>query len=531
MDAGEQGIEIRDLRVTIGRQVLLEGACAEFPARRVTLVIGASGVGKTVLMRILAGLDRDSAIEVSGAIRIAGRDVLRGPTPHREVGLVFQNFALFDELSSRGNIDFARDHRKRRSRSGPAPLDSRRLLEEFHVPPRVPVRHLSGGQQQRLAIARTLAYDPPVIIYDEPTSGLDPANASRVASRIRRTGEVHGKTTVVVTHDYESLAPIADVIYVLDPIEKKLRKVEGDAPANLVAELPPSPEFEGKETLPPPPWPLKMLGATAKALQALFETTGAALEKSAVSAVHLLPLWRRPRWGVRYLVHYLGLLASVSAWLYFACAGLIAGFVATYFTFKFLPHRNYSEPLLADEILQGLGFVLYRTVVPVLVTVLMAARSGAAIASDVGGRTYTHQMDALRTFGVRPSSYLLTNIQYGFLLAAPLLVAAGYAAACATSLIVFAFGHPDKGIDFWYVHFFHDLKVAGEPFFFGSGWLLAKVLACALGIGAIAYHVGARPKPSGTAVSRGITSAIIWSTLYVLVVHFGFAFFEFEASR
>jgi ABC-type multidrug transport system ATPase subunit/ABC-type transporter Mla maintaining outer membrane lipid asymmetry permease subunit MlaE len=522
--AGE-GVVIRGLSVAVGGQQLLREAAADFPAGKVTLVIGASGAGKTVLMKILAGLLEPGreGFSIAGSVRIDGVEVLGGGGKRRQsVGLVFQSLALFDELSSAGNIELAADHRPR---GAPRPaLGAAGLLEEFNIPPRTPVRALSGGQQQRLAIARTLAYDPPVIIYDEPTSGLDPLNAAKVAERIRSTGEAHGKTTVVVTHDYEHLAGIADVVYLLDPEEKKLRRVSGEALGDLAASLPGARAFQegsGTEAAPPLLWRL------AGAARRFFEHSGAALERAVTTLFFLFPLWRSPRWGARYFLHYFGLVASLSSWIYFACAGVIAGFVSTHFAFKFLPHRKYSEPLIADELLNGLGFVLYRSVVPVLVTILLAARCGAAIASDIGNRAYTHQLDALRSFRIRPERYLLTNILHAFLVGTPLLIAAGFLAARFTSLLVFAYNHPDKGPDFWDGHFHRDLRVPGELLYYGSGWLLAKVLICGLGIGSIAYHIGARPKYSGVEVSRGITSTIIWATLYVLAVHFAFAFFEY----
>lgn len=528
MDTDEAaGIRIRDLRVEVAGRPLLEGAEADFPAGEVTLIVGASGAGKTVLIKVLAGLEDPDAVKASGSVHIAGREILPRRAGRPELGLVFQNFALFDEFTSRENIEFALDHAPARG-SRPAPAKgvdrARDLLREFDIPTRTPVRSLSGGQQQRLAVARTLAYDPPVIIYDEPTSGLDPANAAKVARRIRETGEAHAKTTVVVTHDYQHLAGVADKIYLLDPDERTLRELDRDDLNDLAAHLPGTHRFDEEEKVERRP-PIRGLVARG----GLFlERTGEALEGTLMAVFHLLPLWRRVGWGGRFFVHYLGLVFSPSAWLYFACAGLIAGFVSTYFSFKFLPFRLYTEPLIADEMLQALGFVLYRTVVPVLTTVLLAARCGAAVASDVGGRTYSHQMDALRSFGVRPPAYLLTGILHALLVATPLLVGISFLSARFTSLLVFAFTHPEKGLTFWEANFHQDLRVAGQWLYSGTGWLVFKSLVCGFGVGAIAYGIASRPKSSAVEVSRGITRTIIWATLFVLAAHFVLAFFEFE---
>jgi ABC-type multidrug transport system ATPase subunit/ABC-type transporter Mla maintaining outer membrane lipid asymmetry permease subunit MlaE len=526
----DAAIAIRDLTVRVGGRTLLEGASGDFPAGAVTLIIGASGAGKSVLMKILAGLiepgagEGGSLFDIRGSISIGGVEILGAKRSSNDLpptGIVFQSFALFDELSAAENIQFALDHRPRGARGSTATPQA--LLEELKIPSRTPVSALSGGQKQRLAIARTLAYDPPVVIYDEPTSGLDPANAARVARRIRDTGEAHGKTTVVVTHDYEHLSGIASAIYLLDPDKRQLTPITPAQLDGLAENIPGAATFQEGAEQPPAPLGSRMRSALTRAL----EGTGAAVEKGVLSLGALIPAWRSPRWGLRYLAHYLALIASPSSWLYFGATGVITGFVSTHFVFKFLPHKNYTVPLIADDILTGLGFALYRILAPVLVTILLAARCGAAVASDVGNRVYGHQTDALKSLGARPRRYLLTNILLAFLIATPLLVGLGFLAARWTSLAVYTFNFPERGPDYWDSHFHHDLRVPGEALYRGTGWLVLKVLTAGLGVGMVAYHVGMRPKTSGVDVSRGITGTIIWGTLFVLLVHFAFAFWEF----
>ena len=535
-------IHIEGLTISVGGRTLLSESDATFPAGKVTLIVGPSGAGKTVLMRVLAGLLRpgESGFELGGRVRLGEEEILGGgASSATAVGIVFQNFALFDELSPVENIRFARDHRvslnggtsppseTATETKGPsvASTDStpEALLSEFSIPAGTPVSALSGGQKQRLAIARTLAYNPPVILYDEPTSGLDPGNAQRVAQRIRATGQAHGKTTVVVTHDYPILAPIADTVYFLDADAQTLRALE-EPDVEKLAEL----TLAVRGTAAPgPPVPPSLAQRALTTISNALESTGGVLEKALTLIAYLLPLWRSAHWGLRYLWHYFGLIASPSSCLYFGAAGLIAGFVSTHFVFEFLPHRQYTEPLLIDELLTGLGFAQYRILLPVLLTVLLAARCAAAAASDVGSRVYAHQLDALRSMGVSPPRYLLTNILYAFLIATPLLVGIGFVAAKYTSLAVFVYNFPEHGAHYWDGHFHRDLRVPGEFLYWGSGWLLGKVLLAGLGVGAIAYFIGVSPKSSAVEVSRGITTTIIAATLYVLLVHFAFAFLEF----
>jgi ABC-type transporter Mla maintaining outer membrane lipid asymmetry permease subunit MlaE len=108
------------------------------------------------------------------------------------------------------------------------------------------------------------------------------------------------------------------------------------------------------------------------------------------------------------------------------------------------------------------------------------------------------------------------------------LIAISYALASATSAVAFTILKPDHGPQFWAHHYHRELVEPGQWFFVGTDWLLAKVLCCALGIALISYFRGARPKYSNRDVSIGITTTILWSTLYVLIVHFAFAFVEFK---
>jgi ABC-type transporter Mla maintaining outer membrane lipid asymmetry permease subunit MlaE len=253
-----------------------------------------------------------------------------------------------------------------------------------------------------------------------------------------------------------------------------------------------------------------------------------AIEATVAATWRLVPVWRSPWWGLRFFLHYLRAVAGPSAWLYIAVAGAIIGFVATYFTFRFLPNANYTKPLVIEDLLRSMGFALYRILVPILVTILIAARCGAAVASDVGGKSYGRQIDALRTLGVVPQRYLLTGILYAFLLGTPWLLAIGYVVSAITSLAVFVATHPDRGPWFWQLHFHRELVVPDQWLYRGTLWLGAKTTACAAGIAVIAYARGSQPMDSTRAVSQGVTSTILWSTLYVLAVHFVFAFLEFK---
>jgi len=521
-------VALRNVTLRAGQRILLENTSLRFEAGRVTLIVGRSGVGKTTLLKAIAGLvdQREEGLRVKGSVTLCDH---RGrPCPDRRtIGVVFQDFALFDELTPLENVELARAHASSRTRADTRLLPGK-LLSELGVPTDVRTASLSGGQRQRLAIARVLAYGPSVVLYDEPTSGLDSATAADVTRVIERTYANHPCTLLIVTHDFESLSRIADAIYLIDPDQCSLRPVERSEWGRLTETLRQS-GGSGDELLELPvshvPAVLHRIGSLAGRF---LNETSRVVESAMQIPARLLPLWKSPWWGFRFLLHYLRLVASPSAWLYIALAGAIIGFVATYFTFRFLPNANYTKPLLIEDLLRSMGFALYRILVPILVTILIAARCGAAVASDVGGKRYGRQIDALRTLGVVPRRYLLTGILYAFLLGTPLLLAIGYAASAVTSLVVFTATHPARGPWFWQLYFHRELVVPGQLFYDGTGWLLAKTIACAAGIAMIAYGRGASPKDSSRAVSRGVTSTILWATLYVLFVHFVFAFLEFR---
>lgn len=187
--------------------VSLEVTPGEFIA-----LLGPSGCGKTTLLRMLAGFDLPS----SGAITIDGRDVSTLPPSARNIGMVFQHYALFPHLSVRRNIEYGLRMHRWTAQKRKARVDE--LLEMIKLTAmaeRMP-RQLSGGQQQRVAIARALAYAPKILLMDEPLGALDRALRIDMAEEIRAIHRQLGTTFVYVTHDRDEAMILADRILIMN---------------------------------------------------------------------------------------------------------------------------------------------------------------------------------------------------------------------------------------------------------------------------------------------------------------------------
>ena len=173
--------------------------------------LGPSGCGKTTTLRMIAGFEQPTA----GTIRIDGRDVTNVPPNHRNVGMVFQSYALFPNMTVADNIAFGLKLRGREKGAIKARVDE--LLQLIHLTDRgdrYPYQ-LSGGQQQRVALARALAIEPTVLLLDEPLSALDAKIRVALRHEIREIQRTLGITTVYVTHDQEEALELSDRIVVM----------------------------------------------------------------------------------------------------------------------------------------------------------------------------------------------------------------------------------------------------------------------------------------------------------------------------
>ena len=183
------------------------------------VLLGPSGCGKTTTLRIVAGFVEPT----SGAVGIGERDLTSLPPWKRNVGLVFQSYALFPHMTVAENIAFGLEMRKMpRAEMAPKITEALRLVRLEHLSDRLP-RQLSGGQQQRVALARALVFRPDVLLLDEPLSNLDAKLRADVRVEIRELQRKLGLTTVMVTHDQEEALTMADRLVVMS--EGRIRQI------------------------------------------------------------------------------------------------------------------------------------------------------------------------------------------------------------------------------------------------------------------------------------------------------------------
>jgi phospholipid/cholesterol/gamma-HCH transport system ATP-binding protein len=221
MESNHDGapVEVTDLRKSFGPQKVLNGISLNVAQGQTVAVLGRSGTGKSVLLKLLAGLEPPD----SGSVRIEGQEIIgldRRPLNEirKKIGYLFQQAALYDSLTVAQNVafplnrhaDLAESERKDKVRDL---LSSVGMNEEdFEKMP----SEISGGMQKRVGLARALALDPEILLLDEPTAGLDPITAAEIGELIADLKKRRGITAVVVTHDIHGAKAFSDRLVLLD---------------------------------------------------------------------------------------------------------------------------------------------------------------------------------------------------------------------------------------------------------------------------------------------------------------------------
>ena len=205
-------IEVTGVNKRFGDFVALDDVNVSLPTGQLTALLGPSGGGKSTLLRIIAGLDSAD----SGTVTIEGTEATHLPPQKRNVGFVFQHYAVFKHMTVAKNVAFGLEIRRKSKAEVRERVDE--LLKLVHLSQfadRLPSQ-LSGGQRQRMALARALAVQPKVLLLDEPFGALDAEVRKELREWLRRLHDEVPVTTVFVTHDQEEAMEVADEIVVIN---------------------------------------------------------------------------------------------------------------------------------------------------------------------------------------------------------------------------------------------------------------------------------------------------------------------------
>jgi ABC-type transporter Mla maintaining outer membrane lipid asymmetry ATPase subunit MlaF/ABC-type transporter Mla maintaining outer membrane lipid asymmetry permease subunit MlaE len=488
-------VRMRGVSKGFGGRLILDRVDLDLNEGRVVVVVGPSGGGKSVLLDLLLGLLRPDA----GTIEVDG-----------PLGMVFQDGALFDDLSVRRNIGFPYRgpiHRK------PDVVNSAAAavgLAPGHLAARP--TQLSGGLRKRASIARALVQAAPILLYDEPTAGLDAASSIRVAEAILTARDAGGgeQAALVVTHDYPLAARIADDILYLDPEVHRLvplltqeqladyggRKAAVPAirdrlEAHFAEAEPPASEPGTDKT----PWRVRLRDALGEARRAATALTGVRVPTGPALMARI--------WDV-------GVTSATSI----LASGFVLGLVSALQLGQALGLAfDDMDPLPAL-----LGVVMCHHVGPLYTGLFLAGRVGARVASEVGIKTYLRQADALQTFGVRPEAVWLSPILAASILSFPalaiLLEAAGLAGGYFGYVVLL--GQNTAGFQHTVLE---DVQVV--PFLVGLG----RAAVTGAVVATVAYNAGRGARRGSDAVGRATTRAVVAGLLGAIAVELVFGLF------
>jgi phospholipid/cholesterol/gamma-HCH transport system ATP-binding protein len=216
-------IALEKVSIEFGAHRVLENITLGVPAGQTLVVIGESGCGKTVLLKLIIGLLKPSAgkatFDGKALAELGDRELTR---QRLRFGFLFQGAALFDSMSVFDNVAFGLRAQRRLGR-GDIETTVRQRLQEVGLPEGIEIKmpaELSGGMKKRVGLARALALNPEVMLYDEPTTGLDPIMSDVINELIVQTRQKHPLTSIVVTHDMKTAQKVADRVVMLYPLTR-----------------------------------------------------------------------------------------------------------------------------------------------------------------------------------------------------------------------------------------------------------------------------------------------------------------------
>ena len=218
-DGNAPVVAVADLHKSFGTQTVLNGVSLAVKRGETLAVLGRSGTGKSVLLRLIIGLEKPD----SGSILLHGQDIAglaldQMGEIRKKMGFLFQHAALYDSLTVEQNVGFPLQHHKREMTKSERSDRVLQLLGEVGMEDALAKMpsDISGGMQKRVGLARALALEPDILLLDEPTAGLDPISSGEIDDLVLKLQQEHHMASVVVTHDLHSAKTIADRLALLN---------------------------------------------------------------------------------------------------------------------------------------------------------------------------------------------------------------------------------------------------------------------------------------------------------------------------
>jgi phospholipid/cholesterol/gamma-HCH transport system ATP-binding protein len=219
IDGSTPVVAVEDLHKSFGSQNILNGISLTVTRGETLAVLGRSGSGKSVLLRLIVGLEKPD----SGSVRIHGQDIAGLALDQigeirKKMGFLFQHAALYDSLTVEQNVAFPLQHHKKEMSRSEQDDRVKELLAEVGMEGdlgKMP-SDISGGMQKRVGLARALALEPDILLLDEPTAGLDPISSAEIDDLVLKLQKEHHVASIVVTHDLHSAKTIADRLALLN---------------------------------------------------------------------------------------------------------------------------------------------------------------------------------------------------------------------------------------------------------------------------------------------------------------------------
>jgi ABC-type multidrug transport system ATPase subunit len=480
-------MKFENLSVQRGERKIVDNATLEFPDSGITAIIGPSGCGKTSLLFALGGIGRSVGLKVTGNLSnsIGLPKNLESETDPRG-SIVFQSAALYDEFSVAQNLELVASNNRPPDEANLSEVS--KLLEGIE-PDQLPST-LSGGQRQRVAIARSLYADHNLFLMDEPNSGLDIVRSAVLVDTVHRVAET-GRHVVIAAHHPEPFLRYATQVLFLD----------------------------GKGNIVP-------IAATVEAINEAFERT-MKRDPSDHAAISTISVGRQSgaHWFREFFRRELwSLVLAPSNILYIGIACALLAFTAAYVTIIRYPFSGLLLDLTLDVLVVELGAANYRFTVPLLVSILVAARSGALATTDIAMKSLSGEIIALNQLRVPINLYRSASLLSVLALSTFFLYVIGIV---ITLLMITVAVEIPTGVPPALLRALVISDIVNENGSLnGWGWILAKTLLSGVAIGVVSLVIGRRRVASGRAITASASLAVLISVLAVIALHSALIFLE-----